>query len=131
MKPLKKTVLYRWYNGLWNEGKTELIDELIHTDAVAHGITPSHLPPGSEGIKIFYADIIEQFDKIHLTIERVVCEDDMEVARLNVEARHKHSRKMVSFPGLSMCRIKDGKIAEAWNNFDFLNMYQQIGMKLK
>lgn len=131
MKPIKKTVLFRWFNGLWNEGNTKIIDELMHADAVAHGITPSHLPPGGEGIKIFYADFTDQFDKIHIAVEHVVTEGDFEVARVSVEARHKYSRKMVSFPGLCMCRIHDGKIAEAWNNFDFLNMYQQIGMKLK
>ena len=26
--------------------------------------------------------------------------------------------------------IKDGKIVEGWNNFDFLSMYQQLGMTL-
>jgi hypothetical protein len=24
-------------------------------------------------------------------------------------------------------RVKDGQIAEAWNNFDFLKLFQQIG----
>jgi predicted ester cyclase len=26
-----------------------------------------------------------------------------------------------------MLRIKDGKIVEAWNNFDFMSMFQQLG----
>ena len=35
-----------------------------------------------------------------------------------------------SFTGMCIARIKDGKIAEGWNNFDFLSMYQQLGMQL-
>ena len=26
-----------------------------------------------------------------------------------------------------IARTKDGKIAEVWNNFDFLSLYQQLG----
>jgi predicted ester cyclase len=28
--------------------------------------------------------------------------------------------------GMTMVRIKDGKIAESWNNIDFMSMYQQM-----
>jgi predicted ester cyclase len=29
-----------------------------------------------------------------------------------------------------MVRVKDGKIAEAWNHYDFLNLNQQLGQTL-
>jgi len=32
----------------------------------------------------------------------------------------------VKFTGMTMARVKDGKIAEAWNNFDFMTMFQQM-----
>jgi hypothetical protein len=31
---------------------------------------------------------------------------------------------------MCIARIENGKIAEAWNNFDFLSMYQRLGMQL-
>lgn len=128
--PIKKTLMYRWFNGLWNEGKLETIDKLMHTDAVAHGIQFREFSEGTEGIKQFYADFTSKFDDIKVTVDHVISEHDYEAARLQVIAHHKESGKMVSVPGISMCRIKDGKIAEAWNNFDYLAMYQQLGMKL-
>jgi len=27
-----------------------------------------------------------------------------------------------------MARVQNGKLVEGWNSFDFLTMYQQIGM---
>jgi predicted ester cyclase len=33
----------------------------------------------------------------------------------------------VDFTGVAITRIKDGKIVEAWNNFDFMKMYKQLG----
>ena len=29
-----------------------------------------------------------------------------------------------------MVRVEGGKIAEAWNHYDFLDMYQQLGQVL-
>lgn len=130
MKPIKTTLLYRWFNGLWNEGRTEIIDQLMHKDAVAHGIQFREFAGGTEGLKQFYADFTSHYDDIKVTVDYVVCDNDYEAARLQISAHHKQSGKMVSVPGISMCRITDGKIAEAWNNFDYLNMYQQLGMKL-
>jgi len=33
-----------------------------------------------------------------------------------------------NFTGVSIVRIKDDKIVEAWNNFDFMTMNKQIGV---
>jgi predicted ester cyclase len=37
------------------------------------------------------------------------------------------SNSPVEFTGISIVRIRDGQIVEAWNNFDFMSMNQQIG----
>jgi len=29
---------------------------------------------------------------------------------------------------MSIVRVQDGKIAEAWNNIDFMDMYQQLSV---
>jgi len=34
---------------------------------------------------------------------------------------------MAEFTGIAIVRVKDGKIIEAWNNFDFMKMYKQLG----
>ena len=34
--------------------------------------------------------------------------------------------KPVSFEGMLMFRLRDGKVVDAWSSFDFLNMFQQM-----
>ena len=68
-----------------------------------------------------------------MTVEDVVTEGDLTVARCVVTARHTGEGlgkapkgNPIHFTGMTMARIKDGKIAEAWNNFDFMTKYQQM-----
>ena len=36
--------------------------------------------------------------------------------------------KPVAFEGMLMFRVRDGKVVEAWNSFDFLKLFQQMGV---
>ena len=55
----------------------------------------------------------------------------MESALTDVTAVHIPSGKEVRFSGICTVRIKDGRILEAWNHYDFLGMYQQLGFQLQ
>ena len=88
------------------------------------------MPKGPEGFKTFYNGFKSQFHNVKVDVEDVVRQDDVESARMMVSAVHTDSGKAVTFPGICMARIDNGRIAEAWNNFDFLSMYQQLGQKL-
>jgi predicted ester cyclase len=93
-------------------------------DAIAHGLTDER---GPAAFKTFYENFQKQFSNIHVEVQEVISEDDMEVSRTMVKATEIATGKPVMFSGLCMTQIKDGKIAEAWNHYDFLSMYQQLG----
>jgi len=38
--------------------------------------------------------------------------------------------KPVEFWGFTLARVVDGQLVEGWNSFDFLAMYEQIGVRL-
>jgi predicted ester cyclase len=40
----------------------------------------------------------------------------------------KPSDKAVDFWGMTMARVKDGKLVEGWNSYDFMTCYQQMGV---
>ena len=127
MRDKKTTVLYKWFQEVWNESKEDSIDKLMTDDATAHGLVADNHLKGAGGFKIFYKNFREQFHNIQIDIEEVVSQDDMECAMTKVTAIDAVSGKEVKFSGLCMTKIKGGKIAEAWNHYDFLSMYQQLG----
>ncbi len=71
---------------------------------------------------------------ISIVVQRTVVQDDMCAAFCRVTAVHAGDTfgapatgEMVDFTGISIARVRDGRIVEVWNCFDFLSMYQQIG----
>lgn len=130
MRDTKSTLLNRWFEEVWNQGQEDSIEKLMTTEANAYGILPADQPNGTAGFKIFYRGFKEQFDNIQITVKDVVSQDDMECALTDVTAIHRETGKDVTFSGLCMVRVEDGKIAEAWNHYDFLGMYQQLGQVL-
>jgi predicted ester cyclase len=130
MRNAKSTLLNRWFDEVWNNGNKDALDELLAEDVIAHGLYPEGHPQGIASFKLFYDDFRSQLGNIHVTVEDVIAQDDIESALCNVTATHIPSGKQVSFGGSCYAKIKDGKIVQAWNNFDFLKMYQQIGLEL-
>ncbi len=130
MRNVQTTLLFKWFDKVWNKGEENAIEELMTNESGAKGILTDDQPKGAAGFKIFFNDFRNQFHNIQVDVEDVISEDDIESARTTVSAIHTASGKQVTFSGMCMVKIVQGKIAEAWNNYDFLDLYQQLGQKL-
>lgn len=131
-----RAVIRRWFEEVWNKGREEAIDELFAEDGVANGLADETGQPlrGPAGFRPFFRKFREAFPDIEVVVEDTVAEGDKVAARCTVRGRHQGdimgfaaTQQPVHFTGICIVRISEGKIAEAWNNFDFMSMYQQVG----
>lgn len=136
MSTESKEVMRRWFEEVWNKGREEAIDELFAENGVAHGLSDES---GSElrgpaGFKPFFHKFRSAFPDIQVLIEDAIAEGDEVAVRCSVRAKHTGeglglaaTNQPIAITGMSIARVKDGKIVEAWNNFDFMGLFQQIG----
>lgn len=131
-----KALLRRWFDEVWNKGNADAIDEILAADGIAHGLSDDESKPlqGPSDFKPFHATFRGAFPDIEVVVEDMIAEGDLVAARCSVRGKHTGdhlgiaaSNAPVQFTGISMVRIKDGKIVEGWNNFDFMKMNKQIG----
>ena len=129
-------LIRRWFEEVWNKGREEAIDEMFAEEGVAHGLAgpAGDALRGPVGFKPFFRTFREAFPGIEVVVEDTVTEGDKVAARCTVRGSHegdslgfKATRQPVDFTGIAIVRISDGKIVEAWNNFDFMSMFQQLG----
>ncbi len=132
-----KALLRRWFDEVWNQGRSESIDELFAAEGVAHGLSGDDEKPmrGAGGFKPFHQVFRGAFPDIEVIVEDMIAEGDKVVARCTVRGKHAGdhlgiaaTNAPVSFDGIAIVRIADGKIVEAWNNFDFKKMNKQVGL---
>jgi steroid delta-isomerase-like uncharacterized protein len=137
MSEENKALVRRWFVEVWNKGRADAIAELLSDDAVVHGLVEDASQPlrGPAGFLPFHAQFREAFPEIEVVVENQLAEGDLVATRCSVRGTHAGdslgfaaTHLPVEFTGVAITRIKDGKIVEAWNNFDFMKMYKQLGV---
>ena len=131
-----KRLARRWFEEVWNKGRADAIAEMLAEDAVVHGLSEDAAKPlrGPAGFLPFHSQFREAFPNVEVVVEDQIGEGDKVATRCSVRGKHegdslgfKATQAPVEFTGMVNTRIRDGKIVEAWNNFDFMKMYKQLG----
>ena len=131
MSDQNKTLVKRFYNELVNQGNLGLVDELMSGDYVEHG-NPSN--SGIEGFRNFAKKLVAAFPDLQVTIEDLIAEGDKVVARVVVRGTHlgtlmgtiHPTGRQVTFSGVDIFQINDGKIIGRWNQRDLLGLMRQL-----
>ena len=135
MSEANKSLVRRWFEEVWNQGREETIDELFSAKGVGYGLGDTDAPlHGPAGFKPFVANLRGSLPDIHMTIDDILAEGDRVTARISVEGTHKGgqlgvapSGKRVGIAGIVIVRIANGQIVEGWNSWDQLGLLRQIG----
>jgi predicted ester cyclase len=124
-------VVRAWFQEIWNEGREDAIDRLAAPNFVAHGAPALR---SSAEFRVMYRQFRLALTDVNVTVERTVTEGEYCAGYCRVKARHTGdgfggapSDREVVFDGVVMALVREGRIVEGWNCFDFLSMYQQIG----
>ena len=135
MADQNETLVHRWFEEVWNKGRAEVIDEMFACEGVAHGLVDQEGKElcGPAGFKPFFESFRNAFPDLQVVVEDTVSEGDKIAARCTVRGTHRGegvgiapTDRPVEFTGMTIVRVKDGQIVEAWNNFDFMAMFQQL-----
>jgi len=125
-----KAIARRSIEELWNGRNAEVIDELFIED---------YRQPGANSRRELKEEVIALFaagapPDMHITIEDQIAEGDKVVTRWTWSFTHTvtflgaaPTGKHISFTGVNIYRLKDGKIVEGWFNMDGLSLDRQLG----
>jgi steroid delta-isomerase-like uncharacterized protein len=135
MSTLDKRTLLRLMEAIWNERRLEVVDEIVASDYVRHDPAFPGEVRGPEGFKQYVMAMCTPFPDARISIEDVIAEGDRMAVRWIF--RGKHSGEFLGIPatgknlaltGISIIRIREGKIVEGWDGYDALGMLRQLGV---
>ncbi len=114
-------------------GDPGIADEIVAADYYNHDAPDPKL--SLEGVKPFVTSFKKAFPDAQVNIEYQVAQEDKVVSRYTWSGTHQGeflgapaSGKQASWTATATFRITDGKIREAWLNWDQWGLMQQLGM---
>jgi steroid delta-isomerase-like uncharacterized protein len=123
---------------IWTTGNFDAAEEIYAPDYVNH----QHHHPGdaedihgTEAMKTFAAEFRKAFPDFRDSIDIQIAEGDMVATRFTSRGTHRGTfmgveptNKELSWTGITVDRISEGKIVESWANWDMMDMMQQLGV---
>jgi predicted ester cyclase len=123
----------RFYEA-YNQNDEGILEEVLSVDYVDNG----HNPPGKglQGARDDLRGLTNAFSDLKFKIEELIAtEDDRVVARWAATARHtgdfqgfRPTLKTMKLQGISIYKLRGGKIIETRNAADFLSPLMQLGL---
>jgi steroid delta-isomerase-like uncharacterized protein len=128
-------VVIRWFvEEVLNTGNLKAVDELFASDYVAHVQLDPEPLRGVPAWKQRVTTYLAAFPDLHVTLEELVAERDIVVARVTWSGTQRErflgvsaTNRRVAVAGVFAWRIVDGKICEEWIAEDLLSLMQQLG----
>jgi steroid delta-isomerase-like uncharacterized protein len=128
-----KTLARRWFEDLFSRGDLDAAEEILHANFVDH--LPREEERGLEELRQYVTWYRAAFPDIRDTVEELVAEGDKVVVRWTSRGTHQGefrgvapTGRHVTFTGMRVFRIAEGKIAESWVNIDELGLLEQLGI---
>ena len=125
-----KALVRRFISEIFEQSRVEAVDELCADDFIGHTWGNAD----KEGLKQAMARVAKGLADARFTIEDMIGEDDQVAVRLTASARQvgefmgmPASGKAYEIGEIHIFRIRDGKVAEHWHQFDSAGMMKQLG----
>ena len=130
-----KAIVRRFIQEVFVEGRKDTVDELLADDFVAH-TWPSTTGKPKEDLKAAIDRAAAGLSDADFRIDDMIAEGDQVAARLTTAATQTGefmgmppTNKRYEIEEIHWFRLRDGKVAEHWHQFDQMGMMKQLGVK--
>jgi steroid delta-isomerase-like uncharacterized protein len=124
-------VVRRFYDA-YNKKDESILDEVIASDYVDYGRQP--LRRGVQGAKSDQKEIAAGIPDARFDIDEIIPSDDRVTVRWTLHGTHMGpfagfpaTKKKVEVHGMSLYRLRDGKLTETRNQADLFSLFMQLG----
>lgn len=130
-----RAIARRFIEEVFNQGRLDVIDELVAGDAVEHESLPIATGEMRTDLRTWLAELRTAFPDYHLELDDVIAEGDRVATRGRITGTNTGSLLGMPPTGRPICvdaidiiRIEDGRIVEHWGIADGQAMARQLGL---
>ena len=135
MSEANKTIVRRFYEEVMGQGNVNLLDEIMTPDFADHGETLFGSLQGRDMLKQGITTSRMVLGDLHVQLHDFIADGEMVGVRGTMRCTQQGeflgvapSGNELTWNGLALFRVVDGKIMERWFNSDSLSIVQQMGL---
>lgn len=118
--------LRAWYSDVWEKGDIEAIDRYFAPEAMAEGLIPE-MQVGADDFRDLVMAFRHVLGEISVDLPKIVENGDWVSGILHVRTSRADNGAPLEVTGQVMARFKGDKMVEAYNQFDFISLFEQLG----
>lgn len=129
--------IVRRYQEIYNNNQLDALLEVVSEDLLTPRIMAG-VPSGIEGAKAAHQIMLAGFPDYQTVIDDLFAEGDKVAARITMSGTNTgtfmgipSTGKFISFTGIYIARIANGKIVEHWGEEDGVSLLTQLGVMPK
>jgi steroid delta-isomerase-like uncharacterized protein len=134
MSTENKAIVRRLYEEVWNKRKLEVADKLL---SASHALQEPDMSASQVGPALYKRLVVALttgFPDLCHTVDDTIAEGEKVVACWTMTGTHKGeymgipaTGRKISFEGITVHHIKNGKILDSYTRWDALGLMQQLG----
>lgn len=135
MSEANKAIVRRFYEEVMNRGNASLLDEIMAPDFTDHGEALFGSPQGRDALKRSIIETPTIFANLNVQLHDVIADGELVGVRGTMRCFQQGeflgvspSGNELTWSGLALFRVMNGKITERWFNSDSLSIVQQLGL---
>jgi steroid delta-isomerase-like uncharacterized protein len=128
-----KSFITEYTDAVWNRANVAAMDRYYAPAYQHHDVSRPDVRTLAD-YQQWARDLLAGLDELHVAIDDLVAEEGKAVKRWTASGVHHApiagippTHKRVSFSGVSVYRIVNGKIVESWYVYDLFGFLQQLG----
>lgn len=123
----KQQIIEDWFRRVWMEQDMDAIDEMFRPDSKAEGVLPGFGigPDDFREMATMYLALVED---PQVRVEKVMVEGDWAAALWTMSILNPLNEERIKGFGQLFVRFEEDIMVEAYNNFDFVGFFQQLGL---
>lgn len=114
----------RWFHELWDNRNAAIVDECVADDCLILGLPEADR--GRASFHQFFEVFGKAFPHVQIRVDDCISEGESFAVRCSGLVRD-HDGKEHTFSGAVLGKVRDGKIVEAFNQWDFLALLDSMG----
>ena len=123
----RRNVMETWFQRVWAEEDATAVSDLYEADGPIRGLGKQDMLEAGDFVS-FQKALLGLVSDVRVDIDKSIERGNWLALLCSLTAKSRSTGATVSMTGTAFVKVVDGTVREAYNHWDFIALYEQLGL---